>query len=137
MTRFAPEFFAPLRSDIPASSANHSDRIGIIRFGVAPGLWRALFWSLCAIAAAGYFVQLFTRLRLTEDATIYLSIAHSAAKGKGFLFQGAPSKFPLGYPALIALLARAGLGRALYLNLLNLHSARLWNPFRPLNRAVA
>ena len=82
---------------------------------------RAAVWCLCALAAIGYLVQCFTPLRMTEDSVIYLSVAHSVAEGKGFLYRGVPiTWFPPGYPALISLLKVAGLGNSFYINLLNL-----------------
>jgi hypothetical protein len=84
-------------------------------------LRHAIVWFLCALAAVGYIIQCFTPLRMTEDGVIYLSIAHSVAAGKGFLYEGAPASwFPPGYPALLALLTMTGLGDSLYMNLFNL-----------------
>ncbi len=63
-----------------------------------------------AVLAAAYLVQIFSPLRLTPDAVIYLSMARSAADGEGFYPQGRRTHFPPGYPAMLAALDRAGLG---------------------------
>jgi hypothetical protein len=75
---------------------------------------------LLALSTVGYFVQCFTPLRLTPDVVTYLSMASSARTGLGFTQHGGPTGYPPGYPALIWILERMGLGNSLFLNFLNL-----------------
>lgn len=81
---------------------------------------RVVFWCLFASAVTGYVIQCFTPLRLNQDALNYLGLAASASKGQGFTVQGAPTISPLGYPALIWLMLKLGLGHSWCLNFVNL-----------------
>jgi hypothetical protein len=64
---------------------------------------------LLTILAIGFWLQIFTPLRLNTDAVALLSMAESAAHGGGFLDDGQISVFPPGYPAMLAVLLRLGL----------------------------
>jgi hypothetical protein len=55
-----------------------------------------------------YVLQVFTPLRLNNDAIALLSMGESAARGGGFLDDGQKTVFPSGYPALLAVLLKAG-----------------------------
>ena len=57
-----------------------------------------------------YLAQVASPLRLTPDAVAYLSLADSFLEGQGFLYRGAATHFPPGYPALLALLIYLGMG---------------------------
>lgn len=58
---------------------------------------------------AGCFVlQVFSPLRLNNDAITLLSMGESAAHGGGFLNGGQKTFLPSGYPALLAVLLKAG-----------------------------
>jgi hypothetical protein len=59
--------------------------------------------------AIGFWLQIFTPLRLTTDAVTLLSMGESAVHGGGFLDDGKKSVFPPGYPAMLAFLLRLGL----------------------------
>lgn len=69
-----------------------------------------LVWSLLAVGLL-YLAQMWSPLRLNGDSIELLSIASSAADGHGFLFQGEKTRYPPGYPAIVACLDRAGLAR--------------------------
>jgi hypothetical protein len=62
-----------------------------------------------AIVSLAYLAQIATPLRLITDGIDYLLQASSAIDGKGFLSHGLHSMRPPGYPALIFLLAKAGI----------------------------
>src|SRR5215467_13605815 len=66
---------------------------------------QGLLWFL----AACFAVQVFSPLRLTNDAITLLSMGDSAAHGGGLLDAGHRAVFPPGYPLLLAVLLRAGL----------------------------
>lgn len=59
-----------------------------------------------------YLFQMVGPLRLNPDAVVYLSMAASAAEGRGFLHQGSQTHFPVGYPVILFALDRAGVGGA-------------------------
>ncbi len=65
------------------------------------------FFAVCLL----YMVQLRTPLRLTGDGIQLLSIASSAADGHGFLDRGHKTRYPPGYPAMVACLDRMGVAR--------------------------
>jgi hypothetical protein len=75
------------------------------RFRVAAGL------ALLLVALA-YLVQIASPLRLVGDGVDYLLQASSAADGHGFRVHGERSMRPPGYPALIFLLVKAGIGKS-------------------------
>ena len=67
--------------------------------------------SLVLVALA-YLLQVVTPLRLVYDGIDYLLQASSAIDGNGFRVHGAEPMRPPGYPALIFLLAKAGMGNS-------------------------
>jgi hypothetical protein len=71
---------------------------------------RVLLWALLAVGLL-YLLQMCSPLRLNGDSVELLSIASSAADGHGFLYQGEKTRYPPGYPAMVACLDRAGLAR--------------------------
>ncbi len=75
------------------------------RFRVAAGL------ALLLVSLA-YLVQIASPLRLVGDGVDYLLQASSAADGHGFRVHGEKSMRPPGYPALIFLLVKAGIGKS-------------------------
>jgi hypothetical protein len=62
------------------------------------------------LVALAYLAQCASPLRLINDGVDYLMQASSALDGHGFLLHGTRSMRPPGYPALIFVLARLGLG---------------------------
>jgi hypothetical protein len=68
--------------------------------------------AVMAILILCYALQVFSPIRLNPDAITLLSMAKSAAAGHGFLENGRPTVFPPGYPALLAILLRTGLGHS-------------------------
>ncbi len=64
------------------------------------------------IVAIVYLAQIATPLRLINDGVDYLLQASSAIDGNGFLVHGVRSMRPPGYPALIWVLAKAGIGKS-------------------------
>jgi hypothetical protein len=66
-----------------------------------------------------YAVQIATPMRLNTDAIVYLSLATSAVDGTGFNYHGAPERYPLGYPVLIYLIVKMGLGYSCAFTALN------------------
>jgi len=62
------------------------------------------------LVSLAYLVQIASPLRLVGDGVDYLMQASSAVDGSGFRFHGQRSMRPPGYPALIFLLAKAGIG---------------------------
>ncbi len=75
------------------------------RFRIAVGL------ALLLVSLA-YVVQIASPLRLVGDGVDYLLQASSAADGHGFRVHGEKSMRPPGYPALIFLLVKAGIGKS-------------------------
>jgi hypothetical protein len=65
----------------------------------------------CALVAlsAIYLLQLVSPLRLNTDATSFLTLAASFLDGQGFVIDGRPTHFPVGYPLMLVALARTGL----------------------------
>lgn len=55
-----------------------------------------------------FALQVFSPLRLNNDSLVLLSMGDSAAHGGGFLNGGQKAVFPLGYPALLAVLLKVG-----------------------------
>jgi hypothetical protein len=64
------------------------------------------------LVSLAYLVQIASPLRLVSDGVDYLLQASSAADGDGFRIHGAQSMRPPGYPALIVLLVKAGIGKS-------------------------
>ena len=73
---------------------------------------RALVWLAYGLVSLAYLAQIATPLRLITDGVDYLLQASSAADGFGFLVHGQPSMRPPGYPALIVILEKVGLGKS-------------------------
>jgi hypothetical protein len=71
---------------------------------------RLLLLALFAVCFL-YLLQMWSPLRLNGDSVELLSIASSAADGHGFVYQGEKTRYPPGYPAIVACLDRAGLAR--------------------------
>lgn len=65
--------------------------------------------GLLALLAICFVLQAFSPLRLNPDAIALLSVGESVAHGRGFFDYGKMTVFPPGYPALLAVLLRAGL----------------------------
>ncbi len=65
---------------------------------------------LVVLLALWHLIQGWGPLRLSADAVHLLQVAGSAADGAGYMYQGTPTYYPHGYPALIAAVDRAGLG---------------------------
>jgi len=74
---------------------------------------------ILALLAVCYSAQIFTPLRLNNDAVILLSAADSAAHNGGFLFHGRSTLYPPGYPALLASLLRMGIAHTWVIVALN------------------
>jgi hypothetical protein len=68
-----------------------------------------IFLALLMVAIA-YLLQIASPLRLVNDGVDYLLQASSAIDGNGFLVHGVRSMRPPGYPALIWVLAKSGIG---------------------------
>src|SRR5580700_10065921 len=64
------------------------------------------------LVSLAYLVQIASPLRLVSDGVDYMLQASSAADGDGFRIHGAQSMRPPGYPALIVLLVKAGIGKS-------------------------
>ncbi len=69
-----------------------------------------LLWLAFSLISVAYLIQVFTPLRLINDGVDYLLQASSAVDGNGFRVHGVHSMRPPGYPALIFVLAKAGVG---------------------------
>jgi len=67
-----------------------------------------IYAAILAFLAVCYLAQIFTPLRLNDDAVTLLSEAESVAHNNGFLFNGQNTLYPPGYPALLASLLRMG-----------------------------
>lgn len=78
------------------------DHIKLIKFIV---LIKLVILSLSSI----YLMQLISPLRLQNDSIVFLSLSESFINGHGFLYNGLPTHFPPGYPALLSLLDFIGL----------------------------
>ncbi|ODT99727.1 MAG: hypothetical protein ABS79_04165 [Planctomycetes bacterium SCN 63-9] len=65
--------------------------------------------ALLGLLAFGYAAQLFSPLRTNTDATCYLEMAASASDGAGFVCCENAKHYPVGYPAILACLDRAGI----------------------------
>lgn len=74
--------------------------------------------ALCFVAL--HAVQIASPLRLNTDAQRLLLMAGSAADGHGFLVHGEQDYLPTGYPALVFVLIKLGLGSAPWLAAANL-----------------
>ncbi len=72
------------------------------------------------VVGVAYLIQLASPLRANTDAIRFLEIAASASDGRGFLNQGEPTPYPLGYPLILLALDGAGLACSAILIGLNL-----------------
>jgi hypothetical protein len=102
------------------------------RFRVAAGL------ALLLVSLV-YLVQIASPLRLVGDGVDYLLQASSAADGNGFRVHGEQSMRPPGYPALIFLLVKAGIGKSWAIVALNclLLGIGCWSSYYVLRSAFA
>ena len=71
------------------------------------------------LLACVYLLQTASPLRLNTDSIVLLNIGASVADGHGFLYHGAATHFPPGYPALVAFLDFLGLAASWSFILLN------------------
>jgi len=74
--------------------------------------FRVAAWLALLLVSLAYLVQIASPLRLVGDGVDYLLQASSAADGHGFRVHGEQSMRPPGYPALIFLLVKAGVGKS-------------------------
>ncbi len=100
------------------------------RFRVAAAL------ALLLVSMA-YLVQIASPLRLIGDGVDYLMQASSAVDGHGFRVHGERSMRPPGYPALIVLLVKAGIGKSWAIVALNclLLGIGCWSSYYVLRRS--
>jgi hypothetical protein len=70
--------------------------------------WQRIAPPAFALIGAAYLAQLASPLQTNTDATVFLDLAASASDGRGFLVEGRPTHFPVGYPLALAALDRAG-----------------------------
>jgi hypothetical protein len=75
---------------------------------IANPLWYRIFQGCFLLLVICFGLQVFSPLRLNNDAIVLLSMADSAAHGQGFLDGGQKTVFPPGYPALLAILMSVG-----------------------------
>jgi hypothetical protein len=101
------------------------------RFRVAAGL--------AFLVSLAYLLQIASPLRLVGDGVDYLLQASSAVDGHGFRVHGAQSMRPPGYPALIFLLVKAGIGKSWAIVALNclLLGIGCWASYYVLRRSFA
>lgn len=59
-----------------------------------------------------YCLQILSPLRLDTDAVTYLSLSESALAGKGFVYQGEATHFPVGFPLIIVGLDLLGIANS-------------------------
>src|SRR5258707_13844785 len=71
---------------------------------------RNWIFAALAVIALAYLAQLPTPLRLNTDAVCYLSMGASFNDGHGFTWHEHHSQFPIGYPAIVAMLEHLHLG---------------------------
>lgn len=76
--------------------------------------------SLLVLLAICFLLQVFSPLRLNNDAITLLSMGESAAHGGGFLNDGQKTFLPSGYPALLAVLLKVGFAHPLVIVGLNM-----------------
>lgn len=96
----------------------------IAKIAVSPAvaeirLSKPVLQSVIVAVGLVYLIQAFSPLRLNHDNVELLGLAASVAEGRGFLYYGEPSRFPPGYPAIIAVLDRLGLAASSTFILLN------------------
>jgi hypothetical protein len=69
---------------------------------------RQYLFCLLAALSALYLIQLASPLRLNTDATSFLTLAASRVDGQGFVIDGQPTHFPVGYPLMLVALESMG-----------------------------
>lgn len=105
---------------------------------IEPARWQRRCALVLALLFAAHLLQSAGPLRLEYDAIESLTVGASAADGNGFLLDGRPFVKPVGYPALVAALDLAGLGRTWAIVLLSdvLLGLGLWAAWEILQRAM-
>ena len=78
-----------------------------------------LYFLLIGLAVI-FFLQSISPLRLNTDSIVLLGIAASVADGNGFLFNGATTRYPIGYPAMVAALDMVGFASSVTLIIFNM-----------------
>ena len=78
-----------------------------------------IYVAIFALLAVCYLAQIFTPLRVNDDAVTLLSEAESVAHHNGFLSDGQVTLYPPAYPALLASLLRMGVAHAWVILTLN------------------
>lgn len=81
---------------------------------------RGLTLACLIVLIIGYFIQAWTPLRINTDSYRLLSMAVSAANGKGYLVDGAPDQYPKGYPWVVKCMLKIGIANSASLVILNL-----------------
>jgi hypothetical protein len=79
-------------------------------------------YALLVFLVVGYLLQLATPLRINTDSYRMLSMAVSRAEGQGFLVDGHPDQFPIGYPSMVLGLIKLGLANSMALVAMNVLS---------------
>jgi len=102
---------------MPTSGGSRPQRRAAIR---ADSVRLRFSQGLLLLLAICFVLQAFSPLRLNTDAIVLLSMGDSAAHGGGFLDSGQKTVFPLGYPALLAILLRLGIAHSWVIVGLNL-----------------
>jgi hypothetical protein len=95
---------------------------------VASRIYDRAMVALLGVLVVGYLLQLATPLRINTDSYRLLSMAVSAAEGHGFVVDGRPDQFPVGYPLVVLGLLKARLANSttlVFVNLLALASAMI------------
>lgn len=75
---------------------------------------------LLIVVTLAYCVQVASPLRINTDAYRLLSMAASASESQGYLVDGQPDQFPIGYPFLVKVMLSAGVANSASLVALNL-----------------
>ncbi len=76
--------------------------------------------AFVALLAALYLLQARSPLRINTDSYRLLAMAVSAYEGHGYVVNGNPDQFPVGYPLVVRTMLQAGLASSMTLVLLNL-----------------
>jgi hypothetical protein len=78
-----------------------------------------IYAAILAFLAVCYLAQIFTPMRINDDAVTLLSEAESVAHNAGFLSDGQRTLYPPGYPALLASLLKMGMAHTWVILTLN------------------
>jgi len=78
-----------------------------------------IYTAILAFLAVCYLAQIFTPLRLNDDAVTLLSEAESVAHNDGFLIHGQSTLYPPAYPGLLAALLSMGVAHTWVILTLN------------------